>query len=225
MSDVSMLTAHYEKERQALLSCVDHLVYATTELDRGIADIERLLGVRAIPGGRHPMWGTWNALVALGPASYLEVIAADPGQSPASGARPFGLDRLSCPRLVAWAAKTRNFEQLRVVAARSGVALGNALSASRQRPDGTMLSWTLTDPCRVLGDGIVPFYIDWGHSSHPASTAPSGATLAALTAEHPDPDRMRDMIHSLGLALPVAIGPEPALIAEINCSNGRVLLR
>jgi Glyoxalase-like domain len=207
------------------LSRVDHLVYATAELNLGMAEIERLLGIRPIPAGRHPVWGTQNALVALGPASYLEIIAPDSARSPEAGVRPFGLDQLSGPRLVAWAAKANHLEQLRAAAARNGVALGSVLPGSRQQPDGTMLSWTLTDPGCVLGDGIVPFCIDWGHSPHPASTAPRGVTLAALTAEHPDPDRVREILRCLGFALPVTIGPKPVLIAEINCRHGRVLLR
>jgi hypothetical protein len=225
-SDISMLISRREKSGHLDLTRVDHLVYATIDLNHGIAEIEHLLGVRAIPGGRHPVWGTQNALVALGPASYLEVIAPDPARLPESGVRPFGLDQLSgAAGLVAWAAKASHLEQLRAAAAQSSVALGKVLPGSRQQPDGTMLSWSLTDPCHVLGDGIVPFCIDWGRSSHPASTAPNGASLAALTAEHPDPDRVRDILQALDLALPVKIGPERVLIAEIDCPRGRVLLR
>jgi len=38
-----------------------------------------VLGIRASLGGQHPIWGTRNALVALGPSSYLEIITAGPG--------------------------------------------------------------------------------------------------------------------------------------------------
>jgi hypothetical protein len=41
-----------------VLAYVDHLVYTTPDLDRGIVEIERLLGVRPTLGGRHPAWGT-----------------------------------------------------------------------------------------------------------------------------------------------------------------------
>src|SRR5215510_16378960 len=110
-----------------LLSQVDHLVYATPDLNRGIDEIERLTGVRATPGGQHPGGGTRNALLALGPTSYLEIIAPDPDQPPPKTPRPFGIDSLTQSKLVTWAAKNNDLEHLRQDALRYGMQLGEAL--------------------------------------------------------------------------------------------------
>ena len=45
----------------SILSRVDHLIYATPDLDMTVAEMERLLGVKAAPGGQQQGRGTKNA--------------------------------------------------------------------------------------------------------------------------------------------------------------------
>jgi hypothetical protein len=209
----------------AALLRVDHLVYATADLACGIAEVERLLGIRASLGGQHRAWGTCNALVALGPRSYLEIIAPYPEPGPISGGRPFGLDEAGPSRLVAWGASGGWLHKIWDAAAQHGVDLGAIQSGSRERPDGTVLTWELTDLRCVVAGGVVPFFIDWGTSTHPALAAPKGATLVELRVEHPDADRVRRILRVFALDLPVNTGPAPAVIAKISCPNGCVVLR
>jgi len=208
-----------------LLDAVDHLVYATPDLRVGIEKIEQLSGVRASPGGQHPGRGTRNALVALGPISYLEIIGPDPEQPKPANARPFGIDSLPAPRLAAWAAKGSDLDRLAAEAARHGVKLGQVVPGSRNRPDGLVLSWRYTDPSTVVADGIVPFFIDWGKTPHPAGSAAAGLTLIELRAEHPDPTGVQKMLGQLGIDLQVTRGSRPALIATVSGPKGRVELR
>jgi hypothetical protein len=208
-----------------LLERVDHLVFATPDLDSTVADLERRLGVRPSPGGRHLDRGTRNALLALGPRCYLEIVGPDPEQSAPPTPRWFGIDGLSSPRLVAWAANTTDLERIAAEGARSGVGFGPITSGHRQRPDGVTLRWRFTDPTTLLDDGLIPFFIDWGSSPHPTSSAPAGAELIALDAEHPDPDRVRGNLQALGFDLNVAHGPRPALIATIRTATSTVEIR
>lgn len=212
-------------QSDTLLAAVDHLVYATPDLQLGIDRIEKLLGVRASPGGQHPGRGTRNALLSLGPRVYLEIIGPDPEQPAPTQPRPFGIDTLKEPRLVAWAAKGTGLEQLARDAAGGGVKLGEVISGSRRRTDGVMLSWRYTDPRTVVADGIVPFFIDWGKTPHPAASAAPGAALVALRAEHPDAQRVQTALSRLGIELMVQQGPRAALIAVVNGPGGRVELR
>jgi hypothetical protein len=209
----------------SLLAHVDHVVYAAPDLDAAVGDVYKRLGVRATPGGQHPGRGTRNALIALGPTSYLEIIGPDPAQAAPSSPRTFGIDTLKTARLVTWAAKGQDLDRLRRDAAARGIQLGEVGAGSRRRPDGVMLSWNYTSPLTVVADGIVPFFIDWGASPHPSQSAATGATLVDLRAEHPEADKVRGWLRQLGLEMPVTRASTPALVAVIAGPAGRVELR
>lgn len=212
-------------EERAMPSGIDHLVYATPNLATGIEQIERLLGVRAVPGGQHPGGGTRNALVGLGEDTYLEIIGPDPDQPRPIRPRRFGIDDLKTARLVTWAEKSTDLESIVETAKRHGLDLGQVQAGSRRRPDGVLLSWRLTVSPVLTADGIIPFFIDWGKTSHPASGLPKGCSLVALRAEHPDAKQIQAGLSALGLSLRVNQASSPALIATIRTPNGNVELR
>ena len=209
----------------SLLSRVDHLVYGTPDLDAAVDDLERLLGVRASAGGQHPGRGTRNALMALGPRCYLEIVGPDPDQPPPRQGRWFGIDTLTRPRIVRWAAKGTALTRLAADAWTKGVDLGAVSLGSRTGADGATLRWAFTDPDTVVAGGIVPFFIDWGESDHPSVAAARGVEITGLRAEHPFPDRVRPLLASLGLVVVVQDGPEPALVATVRTARGTVDLQ
>jgi hypothetical protein len=203
---------------------VDHLVWGGPSLEAEIDRLEGLTGVRAALGGQHPGEGTRNALLRLGPDSYLELIAPDPSQPALSRPRWLGLDTLTEPRLLTWAAKATELER-RVAAARAaGVHLGEVRTGRRELAAGGVLSWRLTYPDVGLGDGLVPFLIDWGDGPHPAVTAPAGIELLDLHGEHPEPGAIGARLEALGLALRVVRGPRAALVATLDTPRGQVEL-
>jgi hypothetical protein len=113
-----------------IVSQVDHLVYATPDLDASIRDLEALLGARASIGGQHLGRGTRNALITIGERAYLEIIGPDPDQPAPNGPRWFNIDALDRPRLVAWAAHGTDLD--RFVAA-TGVPLGASVGSGSDR--------------------------------------------------------------------------------------------
>lgn len=204
---------------------VDHLVYAVPDLREGVERIRDFLGVEAVPGGRHPRWGTRNALVGLGTDRYLEIIAPDPDAPEPEGGRPFGLDGPAAPRLASWAVRTPDLAGARDRILQSGVDPGAILEGSRERTDGSLLRWRLTDPTTPRADGLIPFLIDWGDSPHPAADLPDGLRLRSLRGEHPAPATVRPVLEALDLELPLGRGPRPALTAIVEGAYGRRELR
>ena len=205
-----------------LLKRVDHLVYATPDLERSVAELEKQLGVRAAAGGQHPGRGTRNALLALGERSYLEIIGPDPSQDKPQW---FGIDRLTKGRLTTWAANARDLDKLVANTARNGLRMGPVTSGQRVTAGGLVLSWKFTDPVTVVADGLVPFFIDWGQSPHPAASAPPGVELLSMRGEHPQPGKVAEALASVDIPLRVEYGREPSLIVVLKTSNGLVELR
>ena len=204
---------------------LDHLVYVTPDLEATVLDLGVRLGVTATTGGQHPSWGTRNALLALGYRSYLEVMGPDPDLSRPPQGRPFSLDGLTTPRLVTWVCRGKDLEAIVGKAAIVGVDLGSVQRRSRRRLDGSLLEWSMTDLYAHREGGIVPYFIDWGESEHPSESSSRGCTLDGLRGEHPDAERVQEILRNLGLGdLRVTAGPRPRLIATIAGRRGQVEL-
>lgn len=205
---------------------IDHLVFATPDLDRSVDELAERMGVRAVPGGRHVGRGTHNALLHLGGRTYLEIIGPDPHEGPATGRTlPFGIERLEAPRLVWYAVATDDLAGTVTRARAAGMDPGEPVEMQRARPDGVVLRWMLSTPAEVPDGGAVPFLIDWLDSPHPSQDAPGGCTLIELRITHPDPNRIRRHLEVLGGALPVVAGEPAHLVATIATPNGTVTLR
>lgn len=201
---------------------IDHLLYGAPDLEMGMDAIERRLGMRPAPGGRHPAYGTHNALLSLGPTCYLEVIAPDPELPTPDRGIGFGVGGLTEPRLVSWALR-----HPAIGAAAERADLGAVEPGRRKRADGTVLSWKLTDPYAERMEGVVPFLIDWGDTPHPASSGPAGCRLVRLRLEHPSPARVLERLDLLGIDLTdidVIRADEPGILASIETAGGLVEL-
>ncbi len=213
-------------DREApVLRHVDHLIVAAPDLDAAVDALERRLGVRAAPGGSHPGRGTRNALIGLGPNRYLEIVGPDPDQPAPEGARWLGVDAATAPRLVSWAAKGLDLDRISVAAKARGVDLGPVSSGSRVTPTGVVVRWRVTAVESRPGDGLLPFFIHWGDSIHPAEALSRDVSLVSLRGEHPDPAAVRALLDAAELPLEVSRGPAPALVAELRTPRGLVELR
>jgi len=202
---------------------IDHLVYAAPDLQAAVADVAQRFGVRARMGGRHVGRGTRNALLALGPQTYLEIIAPDPEQPEPAVPRPFGLDSVDRGRLVRWAVACEDIDAAVAGARGHGYDPGDVVDGHRAEPGGTVLRWRMTSG--ELADGLAPFLISWGDTEHPARSAPSGLTLEAFRIEHPDPPSLLPALTALGADAEIMPAAAAALVARLSGPNGSMVLR
>lgn len=203
---------------------LDHLVFASPNLDAGVAHIKALTGATAELGGPHPGRGSRNALLTFDAFTYFEIISVDPNQPKPDRPLPFGLDRATRSRLAGFAIHPAGEETLEEVADRMralGHDPGPVRSMSRVKPDGEELHWRLTVPADdARSEPALPFVIDWGDTPSPARSLPSMGTLQRLRVSHPD-GAVRAVVDGLDLGVETASGPA-GLSALIETERGRV---
>jgi hypothetical protein len=166
--------------------------------------------------------------LSLGATTYLEIIGPDPAQPAPEGPRPFGIDTLVGPALVAWCVRpARPLDEVVAAAQHAGIDFGVVAAMSRRRPDGVLLEWELTFP-QLDGPfgGALPFLIDWGQSAHPTDTLPQAVRLLGLDVVHPQPDTLRIALDIVGVGpeCDVRAGPHAALAAHLATPRGDVTL-
>ena len=155
---------------------------------------------------------------------YLEIMGPDESAREQSQPRPLRLDELVGPRLVTWVARSADIQTVISIARRDGVDLGELQERSRQKPDGSVLKWTMTDLTTPREGGVIPYFINWGSSAHPSESSPMGCTLPTLKLSHPDAGRIQQILGHLGIGIGVDFGPEASLEAIIETPRGQIKL-
>jgi len=214
---------------------VDHLVVVADTLEQGAQWCEATLGIEPAPGGRHPLMGTHNRLLAIGgecfPDVYLEVIAVDPDAPPPGRARWYEMDDAALraavrerPRLVHAVARTTKIEMLRWGLINCGLNPGTLLAVQRDTPHGR-LSWRLTvrDDGRFECAGALPTLIEW-QGPHPCDHLSASPVVLSDLVLRGVPPQATGMLKLPAVQMTGRGESERALRAEFNTPHGRVAL-
>ena len=197
---------------------IDHLMWVVPHLGAGIDELERRTGERATLGGAHAGLGTANALLGLGPGTYLEVLGPDPAlaEPTALGAT---LAAEPAARLASWAVRSDDIEDTCAALTAAGWPV-TPRAMTRTRPDGVTLSWRLAVlPGRPLGDHW-PFAIDWGASPHPSEDLDGDCALERLSVADPEPAELRRLLDLLEIGGVDVIQGPAAVHATLRTPRG-----
>ena len=135
---------------------IDHVIYATADADAAAERLWDEHGLASVAGGQHPAWGTANRIVPLGIA-YLELMTIFDPELAATNE----LGRIVAARIergdgfIGWMVAGPAFDD-RVAA--NGLSAGHF---SRERPDGTELTWRLAGLQAMLAEPPLPGLLSW----------------------------------------------------------------
>lgn len=135
---------------------VDHVIYGVRDAEAAAARLRDQHGLESVAGGRHPAWGTENRIVPLGGA-YLELMTIFDRRL----AENTPLGRFVTRRLergdgfLGWMVAGPGFEE------RVGTLGLDARASSRERPDGSVISWRLAGLDTMLAEPPLPGLLAW----------------------------------------------------------------
>ena len=111
------------------MTAIDHIIWATPDLDACVKGFAKMTGVEPRIGGSHPGLGTRNALLSLGAKLYLEIIGPDPAQDLTD---TYGgvFAKLSAPGMFTAAARSDDLPGIQRKLTQAGLASAAGLPAA-----------------------------------------------------------------------------------------------
>jgi hypothetical protein len=174
---------------------IDHVIYATADLDAAAARVQADLGASAAGGGRHEGIGTHNRIVPLG-GGYLELLAvADPREAAGSELGRAITARIEAAGdgLMGWAAAVDDVEP---VAARLGTQISTIARSG--------LTARLTGVAAAMREPCLPFFI--ARDAGIADPGGGGGGGIAWLEVSGDAARLRDWLGGANLPVRVVDG-------------------
>ncbi|WP_436376566.1 VOC family protein [Cytobacillus sp. BC1816] len=143
---------------------LDHLVhFIKAEPSEAVEKWENA-GYKAVMGGSHENWGTYNSLLYIG-QSYIEFLSIESNHIASAAQNPL-IKQLTeelplGEGIGQFCFRTSNIEGLKSELKRKGFETLPIFEGSRRRQDGSMLSWKMLF-FKENPDYKYPFFIDWG---------------------------------------------------------------
>jgi hypothetical protein len=204
---------------------IDHILWATPDIAAEAKSLETRSGIQPVYGGAHPGRGTANYLISLGAETYLEIIGPNPDTPNEHEPRTDMMRNMTASAVYTFAVSTSNLDAFASAADELGLGTIGPTPGARDVPSGETLRWqTLFVSGHDFGDAI-PFAIDWGDSTHPATTSPMGAEFISMTINHPRASDLQVIYEKLGVPVRVAQADTAEFIVRIGTPNGDLELR
>lgn len=145
---------------------LDHIVIATPDMDDYISNYGNQFSIKAIKGGEHMEWGTYNYLSFFSNNGYLEFLAIDDKEKARKADNPLiqHLVYVNKKKLFGpfqFALRTKHLDKYINHFENNDIPYHGPFPGKREKPDGTVLKWRMLFPDYDYKNGILPFLIEW----------------------------------------------------------------
>lgn len=146
---------------------LDHIIFAGTQKDFSEEEYGQGSSIKAVKGGDHEIWGTYNYLAHFSNDSYIEWL----------GIKDYGkAKQVDIPLIkhliyaadegtngpIQFALRTNQIDSFVAHFEKNEIPFKGPFNAQRTKPDGTILKWRMLFPEYDYKQEILPFLIEWG---------------------------------------------------------------
>lgn len=145
---------------------LDHIVIATPDMNEIISQYGNQFAIKAVKGGVHEEWGTYNYLSFFSNNGYLEFLGIDNIEKAKDSENPL-IQHLvyvieeNINGAFQFALRTKQLDKYVNHFEKNNITYKGPFSAQREKPDGTTLKWRMLFPDYNYKNETLPFLIEW----------------------------------------------------------------
>ncbi|MBD7937737.1 VOC family protein [Cytobacillus sp. Sa5YUA1] len=147
---------------------LDHIVHFINRSPQEIVDHLSVMNIKAVKGGRHEKWGTYNSLLYLN-SSYIEFLAIENKATAVQSENPLiqqaVQDLATFEGLGQVCFRTENIEVLKQELNEKGYKTYPIFPGERMRSDGQLIRWKMLF-LQAKRKVPFPFFIQWEQDDH-----------------------------------------------------------
>ncbi|WP_188457010.1 VOC family protein [Virgibacillus oceani] len=145
---------------------LDHIVVAAINAEESSAKYGNKFTIKAVKGGEHADWGTYNYLSYFSNDSYIEWLGVTDASKTKNAENPliqhldYVLDnKFSGP--FQFALRTNEMDDYVTHFKENNIPFSGPFAGQRKKPDGSLLKWRMLFPSYNHEKELLPFLIEW----------------------------------------------------------------
>lgn len=146
---------------------LDHIVISGKNAELASSNYGRRFSIKAVKGGDHANWGTYNYLAYFSNDSYIEWLGVNDPKKMETADNPLVqhlsnvMEETNQPTAFQFALRTTEMDAYIRHFQESDIPFYGPVPGLRQRPDGTTLKWRMLFPLFDYEKELLPFLIEW----------------------------------------------------------------